>query len=115
MSLADRITSPTADAPTANAPETNSGTPAIVTDAKKSWADELASPTGTTPAAPATQAAMGSTVEESQLDGFSADMGGSSLEEGDYEVEINLTELQQDASANNPLYSGGKTFENLLK
>lgn len=81
----------------------SSGTPAASADqAKSSWADELASPTGP----------QKSDLDNAQLDGA---VGGTGLEEPEYEVEISLKDLQQDPSADNPLYSGKMTFDQLIK
>lgn len=61
-----------------------------------SWADEVASPTN----------------EESmdQMDGASEAMQGSALHDGEFDVEVKLSDLQADAS--NPLYSV-ESFESL--
>lgn len=72
-----------------------------------SWADEVASPTGQTPtvAAPSLNS-----VPNSQLDGAAEDQGGSGLHDTDYEVEVKLSDLQN--QQDNPLYSV-KSFEQL--
>lgn len=81
----------------------SSGTPAASADqAKSSWADELASSIGP----------QKSDLDDAQLDGA---VGGTGLEEPEYEVEISLKDLQQDPSADNPLYSGKMTFDQLIK
>lgn len=66
---------------------------------RTSWADEVASPTVDPSANP---------LESTQVDG-SAD-NGSGLQEGQYEVEVKLSDIQGDV--NSPLYSA-KTFEQL--
>lgn len=108
MSLADRITSPAA-IDTKAAPEPASGTQATSVDTKKSWADELASPTGSTPVG-----GEGSNLLDAQLDG-GAMFNGSGFEEADYEVELNLDQIQQDQSADNPLFGGNKGFPDLIQ
>lgn len=85
-SLADRITKPLDAASTAF-------TPAVST----SWADEVASPIG--PATPMAE----SSLADAQTDGAGEQLGGSGLHDAQYEVEVKLSELQQDE--NNPLYS----------
>jgi len=92
MSLVDRITKPTEDAPPNATPAKDS----------TSWADEVASPTVPTN--------VPDSIAESQSDGASGVLGGSSLHEPEYEVEVKLSNLQGDP--NNPLYSL-KSFDNI--
>lgn len=107
-SLADRITSPPAAAADSKTPAPTSGTTGNPLDTtKRSWADDLASPTGTAPPAD-------SNLDDAQVDGSVIDRNGSKLEEGDYEVEISLSELQKDASSDNPLFSLNKSFDSLI-
>lgn len=111
MSLADRLSIPPAagEAPAAEAPTAdltihgvNSGAAAVATDqAKSSSAGELAPPAGHN----------SSDLGNAQVDGGV----GSGLDEGDYEVEISLSTLQKNASADNPLYSMNRKFGDLIK
>lgn len=87
-SLADRISQPSTPADSTTAPSAK----------MSSWADEVASP-------PADNS-----LEQAQLDGSSAPLGGSALHEVEYDVEVKLSDLQADI--NNPLYSVS-SFENL--
>lgn len=109
MSLADRITAPATTEPTV--------TPKSIDTTKetaKSWADELASPTGPAPVAATPENPENPTdIEESQVDGGA--INGSGFEEGDYEVEISLEALQEDQSADNPLFGMNKSFPDLLQ
>jgi len=91
-SLADRITKPAGDAPPSVTPAKDSS----------SWADEVASPT--------VPSNVPDNVAESQSDGAAEPLGGSSLHEAEYEVEVKLSNLQGDP--NNPLYSL-KSFDNI--
>ncbi|KAI9742298.1 MAG: RNA helicase required for poly(A+) mRNA export [Claussenomyces sp. TS43310] len=65
--------------------------------AKASWADDV-SPTPST------------SLDQAQGDGSVENLGGSALQEGEYDVEVKLSDLQADV--NNPLYSVS-SFENL--
>lgn len=49
-------------------------------------------------------------LENAQVDGNAESLGGSSLQEGEYEVEVKLSDLQGDSSS--PLYSV-QSFEQL--
>jgi ATP-dependent RNA helicase DDX19/DBP5 len=85
-SLADRITKPTSPAAAA--------TPG----APSKWADELASPTGT-----AASKEGESSLAAAQVDGQVEPLNGSSLHDGQYEVEVKLSDIQGDV--NSPLFS----------
>ena len=54
----------------------------------------------------------GETNDSSQVDGASAPMGGGSLQEPEFDVDVKLSDLQSNADPNNPLFSA-KTFEQL--
>ncbi|TVY84044.1 ATP-dependent RNA helicase dbp5 [Lachnellula suecica] len=92
-SLADRITMP-AVTPAAE------GTPSSTR-----WADEVASPTG--PVAPKESE---SSLEAAQMDGQVEPLNGSGLQDGQYEVEVKLSDIQGDE--NSPLFSVN-SFEQL--
>jgi ATP-dependent RNA helicase DDX19/DBP5 len=64
------------------------------------WADEVASPT----------TGVSKNVGAAQIDGNAETLGGSGLHDGDYEVEVKLSDLQGDTSS--PLYSI-QSFEQL--
>lgn len=72
-------------------------------DPQTSWADEVNSPATENP--PSTSA-----TAIPQTDGSSNLLGGSALQEPEYEVQVKLADMQADP--NNPLYSA-KTFEEL--
>jgi ATP-dependent RNA helicase DDX19/DBP5 len=88
-SLADRITMP----PNAI---TGPGGPEVM----NTWANEIASPT----------ARVSKSLEAAQIDGNAETLGGSGLHDGEYEVEVKLSDLQGDTSS--PLYSI-QSFEQL--
>ena len=90
-SLADRISAPP------NAASTSIGG---ASQSSGSWADEVASPVNESK----------STLEKAQMDGYVEPLGGSALHDGEYEVEVKLSDLQGDV--NSPLYSA-TSFEEL--
>lgn len=94
-SLADRITMP------ASTPAAQEAKPAAATS---TWADEVASPTGNT-----AKEGEGS-LATAQLDGQVETLNGSGLQDGQYEVEVKLSDIQGDA--NSPLHSVN-SFEQL--
>jgi ATP-dependent RNA helicase DDX19/DBP5 len=115
FSLADRITKPEASSNGMNA-DAQSFVPG-----KSSWADEVASPVDTNP--PASIGTVGTEEKKPeevkdgkmpqsipQTDGAGEPLGGSSLHEPDYNVDVKLSDMQMDP--NNPLFSV-KTFEEL--
>jgi ATP-dependent RNA helicase DDX19/DBP5 len=59
---------------------------------------------------PQTESSSNGGAGNSQADGAPASMGGSGLQEPEYEVEIKLADMQADP--NNPLYSV-KSFDEL--
>ena|SRR6266487_4550287 len=65
-----------------------------------SWADEVASPVNES----------GSSLAKAQMDGNSELLGGSMLHDGEFDVEVKLSDIQGDV--NSPLYSA-KSFEEL--
>lgn len=65
------------------------------------WADETATPAVEKPE---------SSVAEAQVDGAAEPLGGSGLYDAQYEVEVKLSDLQN--QKDNPLFSI-KTFEDL--
>ncbi|TGO16638.1 hypothetical protein BPAE_0484g00030 [Botrytis paeoniae] len=67
-----------------------------------SWADEVASPTA--------EKNEGNPLEETQLDGATEPLGGGTLQDGQHEVEVKLSDIQGDQTS--PLYSV-ETFEQL--
>jgi ATP-dependent RNA helicase DDX19/DBP5 len=102
-SLADRITMPLKDAVALNAGSASfSPSPAVATPAKDSWADEVASPT----------VAKGeeTSLADAQVDGATEFLGGSSLHDAQYDVEVKLSDIQGDV--NSPLHSIS-TFEEI--
>jgi ATP-dependent RNA helicase DDX19/DBP5 len=95
-SLFDRVNAP----PNANS---SSATPTTTPAASKtvgSWADEVASPVNESE----------SSLAKAQMDGSSEPLGGSMLHDGQFDVEVKLSDIQGDV--NSPLYSA-KTFEEL--
>lgn len=116
-SLEDRISNPS------SSNGTNASAPSFVPgqgDSLGSWAEEVSSP-----AAGDSGAAAGledraepklkphseeSSLSMAQNDGAGEPMGGSTLKEPDYDVEVKLSDIQADP--NNPLYSI-KNFEEL--
>ena len=106
-SLADRITKPE---PSLNGMNTNAQ-PFI--PGKSSWADDVTSPVGTNPTASTEiekkpEQAMDTKMP--QTDGAGEPLGGSGLQEPEYDVDVKLSDMQMDP--NNPLYSV-KSFEDL--
>jgi ATP-dependent RNA helicase DDX19/DBP5 len=97
-SLADRITQPLSAASATFSP----AAAAAPTQDSPSWADEVASPTG----------AAGDEISlpNAQGDGSSEPLGGSTLHDAQYEVEVKLSDLQGDV--NSPLHSIS-TFDEL--
>lgn len=89
-SLADRITQPSA-----LNPASDSFSPA---DGKTSWADEVASPAGEP-----TEEQKGTFAKGNQIDGATEGLGGSSLHDTEYEVEVKLSDIQ--GREGDPLYS----------
>lgn len=88
-SLADRITQPLNAA-------TSSFTPSAPAPAKnESWADQVASPT--------VEKGEAAALGDAQVDGAAEPMGGSSLHDATYEVEVKLSDIQGDI--NSPLHS----------
>lgn len=67
-----------------------------------SWADEVASPI--------TEKHEAGALEEAQVDGATEPLGGGVLQDGQYEVEVKLSDIQGDQSS--PLYSV-ESFEQL--
>jgi ATP-dependent RNA helicase DDX19/DBP5 len=78
-SLADRITEPAASSASPSAAATT--TPSAAKESKEPKSD----------------------VAEAQVDGAAAPMGGSTLHEPQYDVEVKLSDIQGDSSS--PLYS----------
>jgi ATP-dependent RNA helicase DDX19/DBP5 len=80
-----------------------------------SWADEVASPAAENPPSMSNLNLDGAktaevTEEISQVDGATEPFGGSTLQEPEYEVKVQLADLQADP--NNPLFSA-TSFEQL--
>jgi ATP-dependent RNA helicase DDX19/DBP5 len=98
-SLTDRISQPSATLNATTANFTPSTAPT-----KTSWADEVASPTE------ANATNQMNTFSDSQVDGSVEPLGGSSLHDGEFDVEVKLSDMQSDV--HNPLYSVN-TFEAL--
>jgi ATP-dependent RNA helicase DDX19/DBP5 len=92
-SLADRISA-------APNPSSSSSTPAPKSKSTGSWADEVASPVNESQ----------NTMDNDQLDGAVEPLGGSGLHDGEYDVEVKLSDIQGDV--NSPLYSV-QSFEEL--
>lgn len=116
-SLEDRISNPT------SSNGTNAAAPSFVPgqgDSIGSWADEVSSPAAANSGAAAGLASKTdpdakqqneeSSLSMAQTDGAGEPMGGSTLKEPDYDVEVKLSDIQADP--NNPLYSI-KNFEEL--
>jgi ATP-dependent RNA helicase DDX19/DBP5 len=93
-SLADRITMPAATPAAAGA-----------TPSAPRWSDEVASPT-----APGASEEGESSLAAAQLDGQVEPLNGSGLHDGQYDVEVKLSHIQNDETS--PLYSIS-TFEEL--
>jgi len=87
-------------------PSSSSFTPsngaADASTTKTSWADEVSSPT--------VEKNEDSSLEQAQGDGSVEPLGGSSLQEGQYEVEVKLSDIQGDETS--PLFSV-QNFEQL--
>lgn len=103
-SLEDRISKPTTSNGTEVAAESTGPDHAVTTG---SWADEVASPVAavakTPPALDTETKAEESSSSMAQTDGAAEDLGGSHLQEPEYDVEVKLSDIQADP--NNPLYS----------
>lgn len=100
-SLADRISKP---APSSLNGASSTFSPSITTGEAKehsSWADEVASPVA---------GDNKNTQLGGQVDGSTAIEGGSEMQDGQYDVEVTLADVQGDV--NSPLYSV-ETFEQL--
>lgn len=69
------------------------------------WADEVASPTG-----PAPSKEGENSLAAAQVDGQAEVLNGSGLQDGQYEVEVKLSDLQGDKDS--PLFSA-TTFEEM--
>lgn len=95
-SLFDRVSAP-ANASSSSATLTT--TPAT-SKTIGSWADEVASPVNESE----------SSLAKAQMDGNSEPLGGSMLHDGQFDVEVKLSDIQGDV--NSPLYSA-KSFEEL--
>ena len=96
LSLADRITMPIKDAVGLNASSTTfSPAPTGTTAAKDLWADEVASPT--------VAKIEDASLADAQVDGATESLGGSSLHDAQYDVEVKLSDIQGDTSS--PLHS----------
>ena len=110
-SLEDRITKPTASNGTSEAAAAPAPVHAMNTG---SWADEVASPvaanTESNPGMSTETKASESSLSMAQTDGAGEEMGGSNLQEPEYDVEVKLSDIQADP--NNPLYSI-KSFDEL--
>lgn len=103
-SLEDRISKPTTSNGTNVGAESTAPNRAVTTD---SWADEVASPVVAN-----TESPVGMNTEKTekksslsipQTDGAGEELGGSNLQEPEYDVEVKLSDIQADP--NNPLYS----------
>ena len=113
-SLEDRISQPS------SSNGTNVAAPSFVPAQLGSWADEIASPAAADPGAAAGLESKAEPKAEShskesslsmaQTDGAGEPMGGSTLKEPEYDVEVKLSDIQADP--NNPLFSI-KNFEEL--
>lgn len=98
----------------------NPAAPSFTPAQMGSWADELSSPAAANPGAAAGLESIAGAkaerhIEESSLsmaqtDGAGEPMGGSTLKEPEYDVEVKLSDIQADP--NNPLFSI-KNFEEL--
>lgn len=103
-SLEDRISKPT----TSNGTNV-SAEPTAPKDAATigSWADDVASPVVANTDSPlglkTETTAKGSSSSIPQTDGAGEELGGSNLQEPEYDVEVKLSDIQADP--NNPLYS----------
>ena len=113
-SLEDRISK------SASSNGTNAAAPSFVPGQIGSWADEVSSPgaaashAATGPESPAESNAESkaedSSLSMAQIDGAGEPLGGSTLKEPEYDVEVKLSDIQADP--NNPLFSI-KNFEEL--
>ena len=95
-SLFDRVSSPPNTSSTSANPTATSSTSKTI----GSWADEVASPVKESE----------SGLAKAQMDGNSEPLGGSMLHDGEFDVEVKLSDIQGDV--NSPLYSA-KSFEEL--
>lgn len=113
-SLEDRISKPS------SSNGINAAAPSFVPARLGSWADEVSSPAATDPSATAGLESKAepkvephseeSSLSMAQTDGAGEPMGGSTLKEPEYDVEVKLSDIQADP--NNPLFSV-KNFEEL--
>jgi len=101
-SLEDRISKPTTSNGTNVSAEPTAPDHAATTG---SWADEVASPVvANTESGMNTETkAKESSLSIPQTDGAGEELGGSNLQEPEYDVEVKLSDIQADP--NNPLYS----------
>lgn len=98
-SLFDRVSAPPNANSSSAAPTTTTTTPAT-SKTIGSWADEVASPVNEGE----------NSLAKAQMDGNSEPLGGSMLHDGQFDVEVKLSDIQGDV--NSPLYSA-KSFEEL--
>jgi ATP-dependent RNA helicase DDX19/DBP5 len=103
-SLFDRVSKPAASADAPAATSTSE------TPSKTSWADEVASPAEEKKVAMKDENKSTSKPAADQLDGAAPGLGGSVLHDGQFDVEVKLSDMQSDES--NPLYSV-QSFEQL--
>ncbi len=108
-SLEGRITKPASSNGTNVAAQSHVPGNALTTG---SWADEVASPVDANKeSSVGTEAkAKESSLGMAQTDGAGEELGGSNLQEPEYDVEVKLSDIQADP--NNPLYSI-KSFDEL--
>lgn len=93
-SLADRITQPSNAATSSSTPGSEPVVP--TTSNKDSWADEVASPT-------VEKGEAAAAIGDAQVDGAAEPMGGSTLHDAQYDVEVKLSDIQGDVTS--PLHS----------
>lgn len=108
-SLEGRITKPTSS----NGTNVAAGPPSPGhAQTSSSWADKVASPVdANTKSSLGTETqAKESSLSMAQTDGAGEELGGSNLQEPEYDVEVKLSDIQADP--NNPLYSI-KSFDEL--
>lgn len=95
-SLFGRVSAP----PNASSSSANPTNTPATSKTTGSWADEVASPVKESE----------SSLAKAQMDGTSETLGGSMLHDGEFDVEVKLSDIQGDV--NSPLYSA-KSFEEL--
>lgn len=100
-SLASRMSGSALD-PSSNDFTPSASNEASGTTTKTSWADDVESP--------AVEKNDAGSLDQAQVDGSVETEGGSGLQDGQYDVEVTLSELQGDSTS--PLYSIQK-FEDL--